>query len=342
MIGRPSRARSASADYWPGFVDALATLLLVITFLLAVFVLAQFFLNEALSGRDEALANLRSEVSELSTALNLAREEGDILTRELASLRATLADERARADRAEGQAAEFQSQLSAAEQRLLGLQTDLEDERAISADARDELAVLNAQMAELRAQLASLREALDAAEAKDAESQAVIADLGKRLNTALASAVNQLAQYRSEFFGRLRQILGDRTDVRIVGDRFVFQSEVLFPSGSDRLNPDGRQQLVELANAIKEIDAAIPEDLAWVLRVDGHSDARPIATPQFPTNWHLSAARAIAVVRFLVDQGVPPEHLVAAGFGAEQPLDAAETEDAYRRNRRIELKLTQR
>src|SRR5918993_365070 len=232
--------RNRSINYWPGFVDALSTLLLSIVFLLSVFMLGQFFLAREISTQETALERL------------------------------------------------------------------------------------NRQIAAMRRQLAALEEALAASESRDKESQARIADLGSRLNVALAQRVQELARYRSDFFGRLRQILGNRPDVRIVGDRFVFQSELFFPVG--------------LANLQRQI----PPDIPWVMRVDGHTDARPIATAQFPSNWALSASRAIAVVQYLMSKGVPPQRLVAAGFGEFQPLDLGAGDDAYARNRRIELKLTER
>ena len=170
----------------------------------------------------------------------------------------------------------------------------------------------------------------------------MIADLGKRLNVALARKVEELSRYRSEFFGRLREILGDRRDIRVVGDRFVFQSEVLFDSGSDQIGLGGQDQLAQLAAALLEIASSIPPELHWVLRVDGHTDVVPISTGRFPSNWELSTARAVSVVKFLIGQGVPPERLAATGFGEFQPLDSRADEIGHRRNRRIELKLTER
>jgi chemotaxis protein MotB len=202
--------------------------------------------------------------------------------------------------------------------------------------------LLNQQLAAMRSQLAALEEALAASEAKDKESQARIADLGGRLNIALAQRVQELARYRSDFFGRLRQILGNRSDVRIVGDRFVFQSEVLFPVGQAILRPEAGGELDRIASALVELDKQIPPDIPWIMRVDGHTDTRPINTPQFPSNWALSAARATAVVQALVSRGVSPQHLAAAGFGEFQPLDLGTSDEAYARNRRIELKLTER
>jgi chemotaxis protein MotB len=201
---------------------------------------------------------------------------------------------------------------------------------------------LNQQISALRRQLAAIEEALAASESRDRESQAKIADLGSRLNVALAQKVQELARYRSDFFGRLREILGNRPGIRVVGDRFVFQSEVLFESSQAAINPAGRAELDALANALGDLEREIPTEIQWVLRVDGHTDKRPIQSPLFRSNWELSAARAIAVVQYLISKGVSPQHLVAAGFGEFQPLDAGESDDAYRRNRRIELKLTER
>ena len=165
--------------------------------------------------------------------------------------------------------------------------------------------------------------------------------IGKRLNEALAQKVKELDDYRSEFFGRLKQILGDRTDIKISGDRFVFQSEVLFAVNSAELSEQARVDLSVLAEALKEIMPQIPDDIDWVLRVDGHSDKRPISTPQFPSNLHLSAARAMAVVQFLIAMGVPANHLAATGFGDQRPVDPGDSDEAYARNRRIEFKLTE-
>ena len=205
-----------------------------------------------------------------------------------------------------------------------------------------EVARLNTQISALRTELARISSLLESSEKTAAAQKIQIANLGKRLNAALANKVAELARYRSEFFGRLRKVLGNRKDVRIVGDRFVFQSEVLFPSAGASLNEAGKRQLADLAKTLMEISKKIPPDLNWILRVDGHTDIRPIATAEFPSNWELSQARALSVVRFLIGEGVPPERLAAAGFGPYQPIDKGNDEDSYRRNRRIELKLTQR
>jgi chemotaxis protein MotB len=230
---------------------------------------------------------------------------------------------------AQGKAAELSGQLDA--------------ERRLSARALAQVEVLNQQISALRRQLSALEEALDASEKKDKESQSRIADLGQRLNVALAQRVQELSRYRSDFFGRLRAILGNRPDIRIVGDRFVFQSEVFFDTGRATLDkPEGLAELDGLATALLELEKKIPGEIPWVLRVDGHTDVRGINSPQFRNNWELSVARAISVVQYLIAKGVSPQRLVAAGFGEFQPIDTDKTEEAYSRNRRIELKLTER
>jgi chemotaxis protein MotB len=228
-------------------------------------------------------------------------------------------------------------------QRRIGTLTSaLDSEKQVSARALAQVEVLNQQIAALRSQLAALEQALDASDKKDKEAQARIADLGSRLNVALAQRVQELSRYRSDFFGKLREILGSRPDIRIVGDRFVFQSELFFDSGSAVLSSEGRSELDKLATALNDLEKQIPPEINWVLRVDGHTDVRPIVTSQYSSNWALSAARAISVVQYLISKNVSPQRLVAAGFGEFQPIDPANTEEAYRRNRRLELKLTDR
>lgn len=227
------------------------------------------------------------------------------------------------------------------EQRLAEGRKSLDEEKAASSRAREELALLNRQIAALREQMAKVSQALELSESKGKEQEVQIADLGRRLNVALASKVQELARYRSEFFGRLRELLGERQDIRVVGDRFVFQSEVLFDSGSAEIGPEGRAQLAGLATALKDIARTIPAEVNWILRVDGHTDRQPISRA-YRSNWDLSFARALAVVRFLIGQGIPAERLAAAGFGEFQPLDERDDEIGRRRNRRIELKFDQR
>ena len=471
MPGAASR-RYSSVNYWPGFVDALAALLVVVVFLIMVFALAQIFLSDALSGRDSVLEQLTSELDELAQMLDLERNanselrisvaqlssqlqtsvsERDALVSKLSDIEEELATERrARVDeiadlnriinvdkesielqlrdlerlnrdiaalrtvrdeletkvasmatalrQSEQQLSETRDLVQQREQQLsesrdlvqqseqqLGQVRDLtkeleakladesertvlaqkevaqrdirlaellrraetaeqsfSEERTLSEQAQRQVSLLADQLREIRRQLSALNEALEASEVKNKSQNTQIVNLGKRLNAALATRVQELARYRSEFFGRLREVLGNRSDIRIVGDRFVFQSEVLFASGAAELNQAGGDQLGQLAKTLRQISAEIPDGLDWVLRVDGHTDVRPISTPQFPSNWELSSARATSVVKFLIEQGIPPNRLVAAGFGQYQPLDAGDDEIAYRRNRRIEFKLTQR
>jgi chemotaxis protein MotB len=257
-------------------------------------------------------------------------------------MRAGLASAEAERDRVKGLYDGLAATGNDAAGRASELNRALDSEKQISGRALAQIEVLNQQISALRRQLAALEQALDASEQKDKESQNRIADLGSRLNVALAQRVQELSRYRSEFFGRLRAILGDRPDIRIVGDRFVFQSEVFFDTGQAQLLPEGWTELDPVAAAIVDLEKKIPPEIPWVLRVDGHTDTRPIASPQFKSNWELSSARAISVVQYLISKGVSPQRLVAAGFAEFQPLDQDKTDDAYRRNRRIELKLTER
>ena len=336
--GRRIRGRAPTGDYWPGFVDAMSSLLLVLIFLLTIFVITQFFLNQLVSNKDSALDSLRSQIAELVNQLALERREKADLQATILSLQDSLAAASAEQERLTALADEG----AGAGSRIAELESALSDERQVSSEALAQVELLNQQISALRRQLATLEAALEAAEQRDREQQVQIADLGRRLNAALAQRVQELTRYRSEFFGRLRAILGDRQDIEIVGDRFVMQSEVFFESGSADLNPEGRQQLDKIATAVREIAGDIPDDIPWVLRVDGHTDRNPIATPQFPSNWYLSSARAIAVVDYLTGKGVPAQRLVAAGFGEFHPLTDGTAPADNRRNRRIEFKLTER
>ena len=385
------RSRRQGPEIWPGFVDAFATLLMVIMFVLTVFVLAQFFLSDLLSGRDQALSRLQVQVSELADLLALERQASADLRTSLTQLSSQLQESTSTRDtlalrlkeasaRAEGSEAErnrltaeladafktiqadretlelklndlasLQRQIEAltAQRDKLAADVSTKDKesqtlRGDLAGAKAEVEMLNDQIAALRQQLARIEVALKTEEAKSKELNVQVADLGKRLNLALAGKVEELARYRSEFFGRLREVLGNRADIRIVGDRFVFQSEVLFPSGSAEITPSGRAQITQLSKTLNEIAQDIPDSLNWVLRVDGHTDRIPIATAQFPSNWELSTARAMSVIKQLITEGVPPDRLAATGFGQYQPLDSGSAAEALGRNRRIELKLDQR
>ncbi|WP_316356305.1 peptidoglycan -binding protein [Devosia sp.] len=340
MPGARSRRRQ-EANYWPGFVDALSSLLLVIIFMLSLFMLTQFFLGQEIQGRDTALARLNSQIAELTDLLQLERANSDDLTTQIATLSATLGSAQADNAALSSQLAGIGTGLGDKDATIAGLQDDLLTAQELSDEANAQVTLLNQQLAALRTQIGALEAALEASEARDTESRTQIADLGRRLNLALAQRVQELSRYRSDFFGRLRDILAARADVRIVGDRFVFQSEVLFEPGQADISPEGTPDLDALADAILQLETEIPPDINWVLRIDGHTDIRPISNERFPSNWELSAARAISVAQYLVTKGVSPNRLVAAGFGEFTPLDPAENEDAYRRNRRIEFKLTE-
>ncbi len=340
-LGRTRRPQR-TIDYWPGFVDALSTMLLVITFLLSVFMLSQFFMSRDVSQKDNALAQLNRQIEQLTSLLSLERAGKADTQSSLASLQATLDD----ADK-EKAALAGQLQGSVAAAGAAGSSADdathkLDAQSDVIAGAMARVDVLNQQIAALRRQLAAIETALNASETRDQDAQSKIADLGSRLNVALAQKVQELNHYRSDFFGRLRDIIGNRPGIRVVGDRFVFESSVLFDSGQAVIKTSGDAALDKLAAAAIDLEREIPPNIPWVMRVDGHTDRRPIVSPQFKSNWELSAERAIAVVQYLVSKGVTPQHLVAAGFGEFQPIDPGTSEDALSRNRRIELKLTER
>jgi len=374
----------AADNIWPGFVDALSSLLLVLIFLLVVFVLAEFFLGRILSGRDESLVRLNLQVLELADLLSLEQAANNDMRGEMTQLSAQLQASTADRDELAGQVnlllarqrdllADLKSadstvdetetsvddlklQLAAAlamveaaqvterqsRDRTADAQSELAEARRISSTAQRQVALLNHQIAQLRIQLASIQQALEISESAVSDQNIQIADLGSRLNVALAKKVEELSRYQSECFGRLGEILAGRSDVSIEGDRFVIQSGVLFETGAATLGEEGGRQIADLAGLLLEISSEIPPEVNWILRIDGHTDKRPINTFEFKSNWQLSAARAITVAQGLIDAGLPPERVMAAGFGEFHPIDRNENDDAYRRNRRIELKLTER
>jgi chemotaxis protein MotB len=433
MAGRVRRHGGNGLDAWPGYVDALSTLLMVIIFVLLVFVLAQAFLTVALSGRSHELDVAKQQLSELADALSLERGKTSDLQLSLSQLGAQFSARTAERDRLNGQLAEadlavqnataaasrLQSQLTEAsgradaasaqladaqrqlaemrkqiealdrtvavdkdtlqaklsdlaklaeqsralaalrdqleaqaqdaaaramtdEQRRAAVQAQLGDEKKLGDSARAQIALLTQQIDQLKAQLSSVAASLELTQQLSKDKDTVISNLGQKLNVALAAKVEELQRYRSEFFGRLRSVLANRSGITIVGDRFVFQSEVLFPVGSADLTPAGQAQMTSLAVTIKDIASEIPSDVPWVLRVDGHTDPQPVTSGNFASNWELSAARAITVVKLLIADGVPAAHLAATGFGQYQPFAAGGTADAYAKDRRIELRLTDR
>ena len=334
--------RDSGMNYWPGFVDALSTLILCVIFLLTVFMVAQFFLSQEVAGKDTALARLNAQISRLSQLLSLEQTGKANLEDQMAQLRASLSAAQGERDRLRG-AAEGAQNAEAGKAEVGKLSSQLDVEKAATARAVAQIEILNQQISALRRQIGALEDALGTSEKKENDSQLRIADLGQRLNVALAQRVQELSRYRSDFFGKLREILGNRPDIRVVGDRFVFQSEVFFDSGAAVLRPEGRAELDKLASALLDLDKQIPSEINWVLRVDGHTDTRQLsATSPFKSNWDLSAARAISVVQYLISKGVSPQRLVAAGFGEFQPIDQGSSDEAFSHNRRIELKLTER
>jgi chemotaxis protein MotB len=331
--------RDSGMNYWPGFVDALSTLVLCVIFLLTVFMVAQFFLTQDIAGKDTALQRLNAQISRLSQLLSLETSSKTDLETQVAQLRASLSaaqDERERLRGAAAAPAPGGNQVDS-------LNSQIDVQKEATARALAQITNLNEQIKALRSQIGALQEALGTSEQKNKDSQIQITDLGQRLNLALAQRVQELTRYRSDFFGKLREILGNRPDIRVVGDRFVFQSELFFDSGTASLRPEGTAELDKIASAVLDLQKQIPSEINWVLRVDGHTDTRALsAASQFKSNWELSAARAISVVQYLISKGVPPQRLVAAGFGEFQPIDPGTTDEAFNRNRRIELKLTER
>ena len=401
-MARSNRRHARQIEAWPGYVDVLSTLLMVIVFVLMIFVIGQLFLSQALSGRDEALAKLNRQIAELADILALSQKnatelqgqvdqlsgaltkstaerdelknqlvvvlgERDALQAQIGDLQKQASDVNSKVQQQAALTAEAEKKLEEAyksieadQSKINALLTDiaalqsLRDElmkklgdkdvekEEISTEAQKRVELLNQQILALRQQLSDIAKALEISETKSKDQEVQIAELGRRLNTALASKVQELARYRSEFFGRLREILGNRQDIQIVGDRFVFQSEVLFESGSAEIGAAGKDQLDVLATTLILLSPEIPADLDWVLRIDGHTDARPISSREFPSNWELSTARAVAVLKYLESRGIPPERLAAAGFAEFRPLDSGTSEEAYRKNRRIEIKFDQR
>ncbi|WP_306253146.1 peptidoglycan -binding protein [Parvularcula sp. IMCC14364] len=334
-----ARRRSRNdANIWPGFVDGLSTLLLVVMFVLSIFVVAQFYLGEELASKDSELARLTARINSLAEQLGLAESERDALLSQVLSLEDTI-------DAKEAELAAAIVALGTAESAVAASAEELEAEKALSDEQKSEIATLNAQLAALRRQLASLQEALEAAEAKDEAQQAQIENLSQRLNAALAQKVQELAEVRSRFFEALRNALGDRDDIRVVGDRFVFESDILFGSCSATISDAGQNELEKLARVLLDIRGQIPTEINWVLRVDGHADQEPLGPAcqaRFRDNLQLSSERSMSVVRYLAGAGVPERRLVAAAFGDDQPLVSGFDAASLAQNRRIEFKLTER
>ena len=373
--------RNRPGDFtWPGFVDALASLLMVFVFVLMVFVLIQANLAYRLSGQDASLSALRQELAQLGELLSLEREAGSVLSADLARTSAQLAiaeeqnnsltaqleqltrqlasesadkrrlqtgldaEKAALADfqaRSLARTKAFEEQLSQTSQRLAAQTQSLSQQTQRADTASAEVARLTMAMESLRSELSRLRALLAEREKQAEEDKIAIANLGKALNSALANKVQELRRFRSEFFGRLRDVLEGRSDVKIVGDRFVFQSEVLFAPGQASIGEEGQKQLAQIAAALTEIIREIPDDIPWILQIDGHTDDVPVSGV-YADNWDLSTERALSVVRFMIREGVPASRLSASGYGEFQPIATGNSVEDRQKNRRIELKLTQR
>ncbi|MGA0950872.1 MAG: peptidoglycan-binding protein [Candidatus Puniceispirillaceae bacterium] len=383
-LSRLGNTRRSENFTWPGFVDALATLLMVIIFVLMVFVLIQANLAYRVSGQDATLGEMRQQLASLSELLNIERRasadlaadlaqlqiqletsetDRSTLAAQLAAVQATLGTRNSELTALSAKQAETEAALKAArdalDERLRALQMvegqlaltearnrtqqqTMRDLEAETTASKAEVAQMTLVLAGLRQRIEELTSLLAEKDRQAEEDKVAIASLGKSLNNALASRVQELQQFRSEFFGRLRDVLKGRDDVQIVGDRFVFQSEVLFAPGQADIGPTGQDQLAQLAVALADIAAKIPDDINWVLQVDGHTDNLPVRAGRYTDNWDLSTERALSVVRFLVMQGVPAQRLAATGYGEFQPLASGDTAADRRLNRRIELKITQR
>ncbi|MBZ2169768.1 peptidoglycan -binding protein [Marinobacter sp. F4216] len=341
MIGSKRRARS-TINAWPGYVDALSALLMLIIFMLLIYVVSQLYLSQTLTERNTELARLNERLDEISSLLGLERNRAGVLEDQLSASqdRNTQLQDRLNATRnlLMQQTAESEAQA----ERLARLDESLSDKDELTASQEALILNLSNQIISLQRQLQKITAALKLQEEETAERESELEDVSQRLNTLLAERVNQLEQYQSEFFGRLRDILAANENIRVVGDRFLLPSELLFASGSAKLGPEGQQELDKLAAVLLDVAESIPDDLDWILRIDGHTDIVPINTPQFPSNWELSTARAVAVVRYLAEQGVPDRRMVAAGFGQYFPVAEGTSPEALQKNRRIEIKLTDR
>lgn len=348
MIGSRRRSRN-NTNVWPGYVDALSALLMLVIFMLLVYVVSQLYLSQTLSDRNSELARLNQRLNEISQLLGLEQSKTEALEQQVLTAQSKVSDSesrneelQARLDASRNQLMQQTADAEARAERLANMNRELDEKDELSASQQAMIMRLSNQIASLQDQLRQITAALKLQEEITAEKEGELENVSKRLNTLLAERVNQLEQYQSEFFSRLRDILATNENIRIVGDRFLLPSELLFASGSARLGAEGKRELDKLAGVLLDVVETIPPDLDWILRIDGHTDIIPINTPQFPSNWELSTARAVAVVRYLSGQGVPQKRMVAAGFGEFFPVAQGTSESALQKNRRIEIKLTDR
>jgi chemotaxis protein MotB len=343
---RYANSSRRTVNIWPGFVDALAALLMVIIFLLLIFSIGQFYLSNALSGKEKTLVKLDRQVAQLADLLALEKTASADLQVSVGELRSQLSSKIKSNELLQADVDLLMEMREQLEKDVAGLATSLQKndesllaEKEVSAKSLAQIETLNRQIKALRQQLGTVSKALGLE--LDVET-ASIESLAEKLNVALAEKAQELVRYRSDFFGRLREVLGNNPDIQVVGDRFVLQSELLFESGSAELGDKGKTQVKKLSETLNAVAANIPTDIEWIVRVDGHTDRRSINTPEYPSNWELSTARALAIVRYMVAQKVPAKRLAATGFGEFHPLDDEKTEEAYTKNRRIEIKLTSR
>ena len=373
-----NKTRRKQVDYtWPGFVDALSSLLMVIIFVLMIFVLSQFFLSQKMSGQDEALIELRNNLSELGELLSLERDVTTELTSQLSILETKLLDITNSLKQEKLLASQYREELtgqsnliSFKENKIEDLNKELEKSLQESISLKNNLSILNEKINQneyelnekdkrlnaskeeikqlisaslkLRNKLSQLQTLLSAYKAKDKKEKVKTINIGKDVNSALARRVEELQKFKSDFFGRVRELIKGRKEIRIVGDRFVFQSEVLFKLGSDELEPKGQLEMSKLALTLMEIEKSLPTDIDWILQIEGHTDSLPVKKGQnYRDNWELSTKRALSVLRFLIKEGIKPSRLSASGYGSFQPIDDKNTELARMKNRRIEMKITQ-
>ena len=343
---RYANSSRRAVNIWPGFVDALAALLMVIIFLLLIFSIGQFYLSDALSGKEKTLIKLDRQVVKLADLLALEKTTSADLQETVGELRAQLSSKSRKNELLQADVDMLIEMRDQLEKDMANFVTKLHEndatlraEKEVSAKSLAQIEILNRQVKALREQLGTVSKALGLE--LDVET-ASIESLAERLNVALAEKAQELARYCSDFFGRLREVLGENPNIQIVGDRFVLQSELLFESGSADLGEKGKAQVKKLSETLNSVASSIPEDIEWIVRIDGHTDKRSINTKEYPSNWELSTARALAIVRYMVAQDVPAKRLAATGFGEFHPLDDETTEEAYTKNRRIEIKLTSR
>lgn len=335
-----------TVNIWPGFVDALAALLMVIIFLLLIFSIGQFYLSEALTGKEQTLVKLDRQVIHLAELLALEKTTTEDLQESIGELRSQLSIKNSSNEQLQADVDLLMEMRDQLERDVAIFVTKAQEndaafraEQEVSEKSLAQVEVLNRQIKALRDQLGTVSKALGLE--LDVES-ASVESLAEKLNIALAEKAQELARYRSDFFGRLREVLGENPNIQVVGDRFVLQSELLFESGSAELGEKGKAQVKKLSQTLNDVSANIPTDIKWIVRIDGHTDRRSISTKEYPSNWELSTARALAIVRYMVAQDVPATRLAATGFGEFHPLDDEKTEAAYTKNRRIEIKLTSR